>query len=44
MTHVSEKARCKGFYSKGPNPFTEQDRQHFMNKLQEILSNLAGIR
>ena len=33
MRHVSAKERRKGFYSKVPKPFTDQDRQQFKNKL-----------
>ncbi|WP_406564878.1 MULTISPECIES: DUF188 domain-containing protein [Bacillus] len=44
MRHVSAKERRKSVYSKGPKPFTDEDRQQFKNKLQENLSNLAGIR
>ncbi|MGG4504527.1 YaiI/YqxD family protein [Heyndrickxia sporothermodurans] len=39
--YLAAKARRRGKYEKGPKPFTEHDRQSFINKLEEILSNIV---
>ncbi len=40
---LSAKERRSGTYSKGPKPFTDDDRQHFIKVFKESLSNLAGF-
>jgi uncharacterized protein YaiI (UPF0178 family) len=42
MRYLSAKERRKGFYSKGPSPFTDEDRKNFTHTLEKILSNLEG--
>jgi uncharacterized protein YaiI (UPF0178 family) len=42
MRYISAKERRKGNFSKGPSPFTNQDRQQFVITLEKILSNLEG--
>ncbi|WP_456278251.1 YaiI/YqxD family protein [Bacillus sp. AK128] len=44
MRYISAKERRKGNFSKGPSPFTNQDRQQFVLTLEKILSNLEGNR
>lgn len=39
--YLAAKARRRGKYEKGPKAFTNQDRQVFINKLEEILSNIV---
>ncbi|TYR82376.1 YaiI/YqxD family protein [Priestia megaterium] len=41
--YVSAKERRAGRYSKGPKPFCEENRQHFIESFQKILSKLTGI-
>lgn len=41
--YLSAKERRSGTYSKGPKPFSEQDRKHFITNLEKILSKLAGF-
>ncbi|MGE6259043.1 YaiI/YqxD family protein [Heyndrickxia sporothermodurans] len=38
---LAAKARRRGKYEKGPKAFTNQDRQSFIHKLEEILSNIV---
>ncbi|MCP3741360.1 YaiI/YqxD family protein [Rossellomorea sp. BNER] len=40
--YLSAKERRKGNFGKGPKPFKQDDRERFIKKLTEILSNLAG--
>lgn len=42
MRYLSAKMRRQGKYSKGPKPYTREDRQRFVKKLKEILSNFEG--
>nr|WP_246940436.1 YaiI/YqxD family protein [Bacillus pinisoli] len=42
MRYISAKERRKGNFSKGPSPFTNQDRNQFIQTLEKILSNLEG--
>jgi uncharacterized protein YaiI (UPF0178 family) len=42
MRYLSAKERRKGFYSKGPSPFTDEDRKNFSYTFEKILSNLEG--
>lgn len=44
LRFLSAKERRSGHYSKGPKPFTNSDRNHFINNLQKMLSKLAGIK
>jgi len=41
---LSAKERRSGSYSKGPKPFTDEDRQHFTKIFKKSLSNLAGFK
>lgn len=43
IRYLAAKERRNGHYSKGPKPFSNSDRIHFINSLQKILSKLAGI-
>ncbi|OPA78764.1 DUF188 domain-containing protein [Paenibacillus selenitireducens] len=38
--HTQAKQRRSGKHSKGPKPFTEEDRQIFQHKLTKVLRNL----
>lgn len=38
--HQNAKARRRGRYSKGPKPFTDEDRIHFKNALTKLLHHL----
>lgn len=38
--HTQAKQRRSGKHSKGPRPFTEEDRQIFQHKLTKVLKNL----
>ncbi|MBY9076922.1 YaiI/YqxD family protein [Paenibacillus sp. HN-1] len=38
--HARAKERRRGHYSKGPKPFTEEDRRFFQHKLTKLLRNL----
>lgn len=40
--YASAKARRNGERTKGPRPFTNEDREHFSRIFQQILSKLAG--
>jgi len=40
--YLSQRARRAGHYTKGPKPFTAQDRIRFIHSFEEILSKLAG--
>lgn len=42
MRYLSAKARQQGKYGKGPKPFTNLDRERFVKKITEILSNFEG--
>jgi uncharacterized protein YaiI (UPF0178 family) len=42
MRYISAKERRKGHHSKGPSPFTDEDRRNFTHTLEKILSNLEG--
>lgn len=44
IRYLSAKERRQGNFSKGPKPFTEEDRKDFIKSLEKILSNLAGFR
>lgn len=37
--HVQAKARRAGKHSRGPRPFTGEDRQHFQQKLTKLLQS-----
>jgi uncharacterized protein len=41
--HVQAKARRAGRHSKGPRPFTDEDRQHFQQKLTKLLERRQEI-
>jgi uncharacterized protein len=41
--HVAAKMRRGGKHSKGPKPFTEADRQYFLQGLTKLLSQLQEI-
>lgn len=43
MRFLSAKERRSGNYAKGPKPFTDDDRLHFIKIFKESLSNLAGF-
>ncbi|WP_314584563.1 YaiI/YqxD family protein [Paenibacillus terrigena] len=38
--HTQAKQRRSGKHSKGPKPFTDEDRQFFQHKLTKVLKNL----
>ena len=38
--HTQAKQRRNGKHSKGPKPFTDEDRQFFQHKLTKVLKNL----
>ncbi|MDR4888974.1 YaiI/YqxD family protein [Fredinandcohnia sp. QZ13] len=40
---LSAKERRSGSYSKGPKPFTDEDKQHFTKIFKKSLSNIAGF-
>lgn len=42
LRYLSAKERRSGKYSKGPKPFSEHDREHFITSLNRILSKLEG--
>ncbi|WP_409297633.1 DUF188 domain-containing protein [Peribacillus sp. SCS-26] len=42
MRYLSAKSRRQGKYTKGPKPFTNEDRLNFVRQLSKILSNHAG--
>jgi uncharacterized protein len=42
MRYHSAKLRRQGKHSKGPKPFSKEDKNRFVKKLLEILSNVAG--
>lgn len=42
LRYLSAKARRQGKHSKGPKPYTLEDRQMFQKVFLEILSNFAG--
>jgi uncharacterized protein YaiI (UPF0178 family) len=42
MRYISAKERRKGHHSKGPSPYTDEDRRNFTQTLEKILSNLEG--
>jgi uncharacterized protein YaiI (UPF0178 family) len=42
MRYLSAKERRNGHHSKGPSPFSSEDRKNFTITLEKILSNLAG--
>lgn len=44
LRFLSAKERRNGNYSKGPKPFMEEDRQHFIKVFEKNLSNLAGFK
>ncbi|WP_079509783.1 YaiI/YqxD family protein [Mesobacillus jeotgali] len=39
LRYISAKARRQGYYGKGPKPFTEKDREKFIEELNMLLSN-----
>ena len=41
--YVSAKERRSGRHTKGPKAFSEEDRQHFIQAFEKMLSKLAGI-
>lgn len=41
--YVSAKERRAGHHSKGPKPFSEEERQRFITNMDKLLSKLAGI-
>jgi uncharacterized protein YaiI (UPF0178 family) len=41
--HESAKQRRNGKHSKGPKPFTEEDRKFFLQSLTKVLSSLQDI-
>lgn len=41
--YLKAKARQRGFYGKGPKPFTSEDREKFKSELTKILSKIEGI-
>lgn len=42
IRYIKSKARARGIYGKGPAPFTEVERNRFVEKLSGILSDSAG--
>lgn len=38
--HVHAKQRKRGKYGKGPKPFTEEDRNHFLQSLTKLLHDM----
>ncbi|WP_409293387.1 DUF188 domain-containing protein [Peribacillus sp. SCS-37] len=42
MRYLSAKIRRQGKHTKGPKPFTKEDRSNFVRQLSKILSNHAG--
>ncbi|MFZ3588187.1 YaiI/YqxD family protein [Bacillus sp. DJP31] len=42
MRYLSAKERRKGHHSKGPSPFSNEDRRNFSMNFEKILSNLEG--
>jgi uncharacterized protein len=40
--YLSAKLRRQGKYTKGPKPFTKEDKSRFISLLTKILSNFAG--
>jgi uncharacterized protein len=44
LRYLSAKERRSGSHSKGPKPFTEEDRNHFIMSFENILSKLAGFK
>ncbi|MCZ8518729.1 MULTISPECIES: YaiI/YqxD family protein [Paenibacillus] len=42
--HEQAKQRRGGKHSKGPRPFTDEDRQHFLQTLTKVLRNLQENR
>ncbi len=42
MRYLSAKERRKGHHSKGPSPFSNEDRKNFSMAFENILSNLEG--
>jgi uncharacterized protein YaiI (UPF0178 family) len=41
--YISAKLRRGGTFTKGPKPFSKEDRKRFLDILQKILSNHEGI-
>lgn len=42
LRYISAKERRSGHFSKGPKPFSDSDRLHFIKSLEKILSKHAG--
>ncbi|MBP3039664.1 DUF188 domain-containing protein [Bacillaceae bacterium Marseille-Q3522] len=43
LRYLSAKARRQGIYDKGKKPFSNKERQKFVQQFTKILSNFAGI-
>jgi uncharacterized protein YaiI (UPF0178 family) len=44
MRHLEKKVRRQGGRTKGPAPFTEEDREHFIENLQKIIDKASFTR
>ena len=44
IRHVEKKIRRQGGRTKGPAPFTEEDREHFLSTLQRVIEKALSSR